>query len=352
MTSFPRSTIRRTAGAHVRRTARALGIAASILLAACGGGGDSGAGGITDSLDRPPVQDVPVSSSNPIGGARFWVDPASDARRTADAWRAGRPADAAQLDKVAGQSQARWFGDWNSTAEVGAEVDAATSTMIAAGSMPVFVAYNIPQRDCGSYSANSMTPASYRGWVTALAGGLRGRRAVVILEPDALAETGCLGAAALSERLDLLRFAVAAISAQGGLVYLDAGQPGWHAPAAMAERLLGAGVAGAAGFALNVSNFVATSENVAYGRQISALVGGRHFVIDTGRNGAGSNGEWCNPAGRALGDRPTTATNDPLVDAFLWVKTPGESDGACGGAPSSGVWMPEYALGLAQRARY
>jgi endoglucanase len=120
----------------------------------------------------------------------------------------------------------------------------------------------------------------------------------------------------------------------------------------MAERLLGAGVAGAAGFALNVSNFVATAENVAYGRQISALVGGRHFVIDTGRNGVGSNGEWCNPAGRALGDRPTTVTNDPLVDAFLWVKTPGESDGACGGAPSSGVWMPEYALGLAQRARY
>jgi endoglucanase len=120
----------------------------------------------------------------------------------------------------------------------------------------------------------------------------------------------------------------------------------------MAERLISAGIANAVGFALNVSNFVSTPENIAYGRQISALVGGRHFLIDTGRNGLGSNGEWCNPSGRALGDRPTTETTDPLVDALLWIKPPGESDGACNGATRSAVWMPEYALGLAQRARY
>jgi endoglucanase len=34
------------------------------------------------------------------------------------------------------------------------------------------------------------------------------------------------------------------------------------------------------------------------------------------------------------------------------VKAPGESDGACNGAPASGEWMPEYALGLAQRAAF
>ncbi|MCW3842632.1 glycoside hydrolase family 6 protein [Micromonospora yasonensis] len=38
---------------------------------------------------------------------------------------------------------------------------------------------------------------------------------------------------------------------------------------------------------------------------------------------------WCNPPGRGLGLRPTTATGDPLADAFLWVKTPGQSDGQC-----------------------
>jgi endoglucanase len=342
---------------HARRRSRrlrgtriAVVAAATMMQAACStDGAGAGAGGITDSSHRQPLESA---VGNPIAGARFWVDPASDARTTVDAWRATRPADAAQLEKIAGQPQARWFGDWNSTAEIASEVDEAASTMIASGAMPVFVVYNIPQRDCGSYSANSVSPAGYRQWVAAFADGLGGRRAVVILEPDALAETGCLSATGFATRLELLRSAVATIGAKGGLVYIDAGQPGWHSAATMAERLVGAGIAGAAGFALNVSNFASTVENVAYGQEISALVGGKHSVIDTGRNGVGSNGEWCNPSGRALGERPTSATGMPLVDAFLWIKTPGESDGACGGAPASGVWMPEYALGLAQRAKY
>jgi endoglucanase len=122
----------------------------------------------------------------------------------------------------------------------------------------------------------------------------------------------------------------------------------------MATRLNGAGITNANGFALNVSNFYYTSEQVTYGNSLSALVGGKHYVIDTSRNGLGSLGDdkWCNPEGRALGDRPTTATGNALADAFLWIKIAGESDGACNGAPAAGTWMPEYALGLAQRAAY
>lgn len=52
---------------------------------------------------------------------------------------------------------------------------------------------------------------------------------------------------------------------------------------------------------------------------------------------------------RARGDA-TAATADPLADAYLWIKPPGESDGACNGGPEAGAWWPEYALGLAQRA--
>jgi endoglucanase len=74
-------------------------------------------------------------------------------------------------------------------------------------------------------------------------------------------------------------------------------------------------------------------------------------VIDTSRNGRGPyRNRWCNPPGRGLGTPPTTETGHPLVDAFLWVKTPGESDGDCGEAPPAGQWWPRYALGLAQRA--
>jgi endoglucanase len=35
------------------------------------------------------------------------------------------------------------------------------------------------------------------------------------------------------------------------------------------------------------------------------------------------------------------------VDAYLWVKQPGASDGTCrAGAPPAGHWWPEYALQL------
>ena len=103
-----------------------------------------------------------------------------------------------------------------------------------------------------------------------------------------------------------------------------------------------------------MSNFFTTAEESRYGDAISALVGGKHYLIDTSRNGNGAtaDAQWCNPEGRALGQRPTTSTGNPLVDAYLWIKVPGESDGSCNGNPRSGTWMPEYALGLAQRAAY
>jgi endoglucanase len=129
-----------------------------------------------------------------------------------------------------------------------------------------------------------------------------------------------------------------------------------------------------------------------------------HFVIDTSRNGQGpldatkyglapynqsssvvaglTSGQWCNPPGAGVGLRPTSNTGVALLDAYLWVKTPGQSDGSCdiaGGArawdysaynpwgvtgaaentfdplwggvdPAAGVWFPAQALQLAQNA--
>ena len=129
-----------------------------------------------------------------------------------------------------------------------------------------------------------------------------------------------------------------------------------------------------------------------------------HFVIDTSRNARGplgvgryalppfnqpdsviaglTTGAWCNPPSMGLGPRPTADTGVPLLDAFLWIKTVGESDGACdiaGGArawdydrynpwgitgdaqkhfdplwgmldPAAGTWFGEQALSLALHA--
>lgn len=333
-------------------------LAALLGISACSDAGSS-VSPIATTTDSPSDPKTPAPTPTPgtvnaLAGATFWVDPSSNAKQTANAWRTSRPADALQMDKVASGASARWMGNWNTNIQ--ADVDAAVTRIAGTGALPLFVAYNIPQRDCGGLSGNSTTTAdAYKAWITAFANGIGARRAAIVLEPDALAAMDCLSSADQQLRVSLLKFAVQTFSAKGGIsVYIDAGHPGWQSASTMASRLVNAGISLAQGFSLNISNFIGTPENVSYGSQISALVSGKHFIIDTGRNGVGptADSQWCNPAGRALGTLSTTSTGNSLVDALLWIKTPGESDGACNGNPAAGAWMPEYALGLAQRAAF
>ena len=137
---------------------------------------------------------------------------------------------------------------------------------------------------------------------------------------------------------------------------------------------------------------------------MGTAVASLHFVVDTSRNGKGplntapfsaapynqpdnviaalGSGNWCNPPGAGLGLRPTANAGVALLDAYLWVKTPGESDGSCaitngarnwdytqynpwnvtGAAqstwdplwgmvdPAAGLWFTQQALQLAQNA--
>ena len=89
------------------------------------------------------------------------------------------------------------------------------------------------------------------------------------------------------------------------------------------------------GFAVNVSNNYTTTSSIAYAQNGNAALGAaaKPFVIDTARNGNGSNGEWCNPAGRKLGTPAQVGTGSN--DMLLWIKTPGASDGLCGIAPTT-----------------
>ena len=289
------------------------------------------------------------AQGNPLAGRSLYVDPNSNAKRQAEALRRSRPQDAALVDQIARQPTARWLGDW--VRNIGGEVNAAVTTITGAGALPVFVAYNIPGRDCGSYSAGGARGSdAYRRWIRDFAGGIRGRGAVVVLEPDALPGMDCLSAEGQRDRLTLMREAVQALKAQRAWVYIDAGHARWHPPEVMADRLKQAGIGMADGFSLNVSNYIANSLNVAYGERLSRLVGGKHFLIDTSRNGIGTETQWCNPRGQALGVVPTTRTGHPLIDAFLWVKQPGESDGTCNGGPRAGNWWNEIAVELSRAA--
>jgi endoglucanase len=294
------------------------------------------------------AQTVSQAFVNMFSGATLYVDPASAAKKQAAAWRNSRPADAALMDKIAAQPLAQWMGGWN--LDIGRDVSSAISRITGSKALPVFVAYNIPGRDCGQYSAGGANGSdAYKKWIRAFAAGLGNRRAVVILEPDALAGMGCLSPALQQERLNLIHDAVRVLKAKGAAVYIDAGHARWINPPEMANRLNRAGIADADGFSLNISNFLGTSVNVAYGTEVSKRVGGKHFIIDTSRNGQNATdaGNWCNPTGQRVGPAPTTHTGNPLVDAYLWIKTPGESDGTCGGGPAAGKWWAEYALGLA-----
>ncbi|MBW3552417.1 MAG: glycoside hydrolase family 6 protein [Gemmatimonadetes bacterium] len=280
----------------------------------------------------------------------FWVDPYSNARKQADAWLSTRPADAELMERIASRSQADWFGDWNRDIETA--VRDRVTQIAGAGSLAVLVAYNIPIRDCSGYSGGGATsPDAYRSWIRALAAGIGDRSAAVILEPDALALMDCLSAEQRATRLALLKDAVQVLEARPNVaVYLDAGHAAWHDPATIGARLREAGIDAARGFAINTSNFQTTAAGLTYGDAVSAEVGGKHYVIDTSRNGLGptSDNQWCNPPGRGLGNNPTPYTGHALADAFLWIKRPGESDGTCNGGPTAGSWWADYALELAR----
>ena len=282
----------------------------------------------------------------------FYVYPYSNATNQADQWRTTRPVDAFYMDKIAKGAQARWFGNWNS--DIYSDVRNYVNLAAASSSIPVLVAYNIPERDCGSFSGGgSDSITAYQNWIKAFSSSIGNNSAWVILEPDALPQITCLSPEDQVIRNDLLNSAISALKANPNTrVYVDIGHPHWLSVDDAVSRLKNAGIDKADGFSLNVSNFVSTSENIFYGQKISSLIGNKHFVIDTSRNGFGDNGEWCNPSGRALGNRPTSLTNADLVDAYLWIKNPGESDGNCNGGPNAGMWWPDYALGLAQRATW
>jgi endoglucanase len=361
------------------------------------------------------------------GRVRFYVERETNAGRQAEIWAAeGRTQDAAYMRALSRISQAVWFTS-GTPAEVRRAVHATVDAAQRQHAVPVLVAYYVPGRDCSQYSAGGApSEQAYLEWIDAFARGIGHHRAVVILEPDGLAllssEPWCGEGGGgftgtpedfgrVDERFREINGALDRLARnRRTAVYVDAGHSAWQPlndynagygepqdQLGMASRLLRGGIDKAQGFFLNVSNFRSTADLVDYGTRLSKCIAFRqatgasacsdadiasvpedpdaltHFVLDTSRNGQGpwvppaglypDPQDWCNPPERGLGARPTTRTGNELVDAFLWVKRPGESDGQCTrgtagpedpvyGAvdPPAGQWWAEYALGLAQRA--
>jgi cellulose 1,4-beta-cellobiosidase len=182
-------------------------------------------------------------------------------------------------------------------------------------------------------------------------------------------------------------------------LYLDVAHAGWlgwsrnrtRLASLVKDVLVAAGGADRIhGFATNVSNYDPLRDGDlarlepsdpcpderTYVEKLSATLAeagitGKGFLVDTSRNGRGArskSGSWCNVAGAGLGERPR-ASPAPGIDAYMWIKPPGGSDGgsdpakpgfdpSCGpdspdsmpGAPPAGQWFPAHLFGLIDHA--
>lgn len=308
------------------------------------------------------AQGAAVTSS--LAGNQLYVMPNNSAQRA----MAADPSLPSALNQIAGQPTSYWIVPQNPDTQNRAYVNNIETAATAAGRIPVFVLYAITNRDCGLHSSGGEpTATAYGALVDNVKMGIAGRKAVVIVEPDAIvAAPTCLTSAQINERGALLRYAVTTLAVPGTSVYLDAGN--WNSKgtsdqsaAYLMAALPAVAIDRATGFALDTSAMLTTADEQAFGDKVSAQLAaagypGKRYVIDTSRNGNGTGPNtsgYCNLRGLALGADPTTSTGHAMNDAFLWVKFPGESDGACSGngtpdanAPASGVFWPAYAMML------
>lgn len=303
-------------------------------------------------LAPAPHEPAAHAEAKTVFGSRLYVDTTTDAAKAANLLAAtGDTTASALIAQIASQPTAVWLGDWFSQPLLLSVIRRHLAAAAAQNATPVFVTYAIPDRDCGGFSAGGLSADQYLAWNRTIAGALAGSRAVVLVEPDSLAmlsSAKCAGVA--TTRPALIHSAVQILEAAGLATYLDGGNAHWLTPTVQAAWLNAAGIADADGFFTNVSNFDATQTERDYAGKVSSRVGWKNFVIDVSRNGDGWTGTWCNPTDAALGQNPQiTESGATKLDALLWVKHPGASDGQCNGGPSAGTWFESAAEALVLR---
>ena len=213
--------------------------------------------------------------------------------------------------------------------------------------LPILVVYSIPYRDLGHHSKGGAgSDKEYLEFIREFCDALGDRSPIVIYEPDCIPHMEEMGVVDGLKRLSLIKKSVEMLSRTNSLVYLDIGHPTWLSVPKAVSYLRMCDIHKVRGFSINTSNYYATTTCYKYGKTISKRLDGKHFVIDTSRNGRGASKEHFNPYGRSIGEFPTTQTCDELVDAYLWIKIPGESDGKVNGGPKAGRFSHNLALDL------
>ncbi len=394
-----------------------MALACALSSAACGGAPKAAA---TDPPSvAPPLGPAPAlappAQGNPFLGAGFHVDP--DYVAEVDAMIRAAPARAAQLRKVQLAPTAIWLDSIAKVATVSRDLDGALAEQKQSGApvVTVFVIYDLPERDCSAAASAGELTLSNDGesrykteYIDRIAAQFRAhasQRIAAVIEPDSLANIATnlkVGRCATAEglyRRSIAR-AIQTLSMPNVWLYLDAAHAGWlgwqrnRTKIAQIYKEVLAEAGGAEkvrGFATNVSNYDTLRggdlarlepsdpcpDELTYAEKLAASLAevgitGKGFLIDTSRNGRAGikskSATWCNVAGAGLGERPQAAPV-PGVDAYWWIKPPGDSDGgsdpsapgfdeSCGpsspdslrGAPRAGQWFPAQFLQLVDRA--
>ncbi|TDC05518.1 hypothetical protein E1267_19185 [Nonomuraea longispora] len=355
---------------------------------------DQGSAGTGSTPARNDAGATRQARENPLRArseVSFYSPPEPGASRQAALWTKERPADAELMSRLAAVPHAIRLG----RPEVRSKIDETIRAAGGRGGVPVFLVNRLPGGDC--LPVEPAEPAAYQEWIKGVAHQIGQAGAVVILEPSSLVKLPgtekCDKDGSPDQRYRDLRQAVRSLKSNPRTaVYLDGSQDFWPGTDVMARRLIAAGIEEADGFFVNTAGFERTDESVEYGKALSACVSvqlstGRdacpkdvpvdrsrmpHFVVDTARNGQGSwepakkyddPQVWCNPPGRGVGPRPTTATGEELVDAYLWIARPGTSGGRCRRdtdgekdpergvvSPELGEWWADLALERAKNA--
>jgi len=363
----------------------------------------------------PVTVTPPPAEGNLFAGAGFYIDP--EYVKKVEATVKASPADAALLKKVEAFPTGVWLDTIAQAGTVSKVLDDAAAKEKKAGQplVTVFVVYDLPERDCAAVASNGELTAAKDGekryakeYIAKIAAAFKAhpkQRIVAIVEPDSLANIATnlsVAKCATAEPIykHLIATAVRELAMPNVALYLDAAHAGWlgwtgnrtKIVKIYADVLAEAGGADKIrGFATNVSNYDSLKggdlrklqpsdpcpDELTYVQQLDESltrvgITGKAFVIDTSRNGrAGirtNSGSWCNVKGAGLGERPQ-ASPAPLVDAYYWIKPPGDADGGsdpskpgfdknCGpdapdsaqGAPHAGSWFASYFIELAKGA--
>ncbi|EQC28447.1 hypothetical protein SDRG_13775 [Saprolegnia diclina VS20] len=247
------------------------------------------------------------------------------------------------LSTVLAQPLATWYTDRTEYLKVATQ----TMDVCAAGNghsaqLPVLVVYGLPGKDCsGVYSnqGSNTNTAEYTAFITALATLVGTQPVLYVLEPDAvgLLADGANSCAWTHGYLANMEIAMSLLTAANpnALMYVDVGWWTFKNATTMAtmlpivDKLAKAGRM--RGIAINTSNYRGNAELLEYCMNFAAARPGYTCIFDTSRNyhGPSPTGEWCNANMAGIGVPPTSSTGSPHVDYYLWLKTPGQSDGLC-----------------------